>query len=426
MSIRLSKLCEYFNYYKEKKIQINGVERSLSELVTLLEPECGDNGDFTVEHQATLLKLMLLARYLTFPYLKVMDNEKSRYSSKYAGAQVIYFDPFAGSGVTCSSLGNDALPVPGSAIATVLLNYAEGMNYKPGVIDKFIFVDIENSNTKRLYKRLIKLKELFNIQMKVKLLKLNNEDEIEAVSNLNGSSDYKKAKVEIRSFLDDKDSNVLIVTGSANIVTHAFVDAVFERDKSRKVWLHTLSFVDPSGPFQYFHSSLSKLLQLPGDIIMLVHPELTNPLIRKWKSHEDWESLKKRVALAFGISENDVEELVKRGEYKDFYINMIRKLIEEETKISWLEKRRKMLPVPLTIDARNGTHYYIVLGIRKDAEKFINYVNELAGELESLSKVNINEFVFKLLKGDESYVTIYGRLKDLCLRQKLDYYFTQP
>ena len=404
-------LCKFYKMLRKEKIQIiqGGIRRrvSLLELADILYNLVIKNKGkeeeiiFYTENPGTIFKLFFLMEYLEFPYAKIIRGLKRSLKEKYGHAEILYIDPFAGSGLTGVRLSNRKILLPGSAILPLI---AQHKVLQGALFDKIFLCEINEKRAlilRELVKKLITLlgKEKYNYAIKT-------------------ITDVLVSK-ELKEIMYDFDRRYIVICKlDANKLVKTLVNIIRERDRTSRVGMHCLIFLDPDGPTDLEAQALKELCQLPGDIFMLLHSTIFARKIKMWLKSE---SMRRKIIKALALSEKELDALksMKSKELEEFYIKHIKEIMKESKIFVLRDITREVMLIPLRTKKEC---YYLAFSVRKDfvdelrrkramKEKIpekLQWLSYVESMIDLFSKVsNIRERIIDML--EDKYITLFGK-----------------
>jgi len=411
-------LCYFYRIVHQTPIVINNQRAKLIDYGKILLDILSNNErkiikPFITKHPGTIFKLYFIWAYIRI-YREYMRHLKMKWSKKYEGAEVYYIDLFSGGGLTEVNIKNKRVMLPGSAIFPLLAQQRMYMSQKFLLFDKIILNDKDPSAIESLKLIVKKSLNLLGLDDAYSIRICPNEKACDQVLN--------------RSFTNIGRREIIICKLDANILAKEIVKKLTERNKARNIWINAFVFADPSSPFQFKFPSLQSILQIPGDIFMLVHLNEIPHMISKWRKHKGKNKLLKHVEDTYADKELINKILCGEIDPTTAYLLKMEE-IAEKTRIMFLADNR--LPIHIPIRTRQNKYYLVSFIRRKFADNYQKLKNkkEVPSELKWIDflikqkmvfeKVsNLGDRVVEMLEG--KFVTLFGKP---CKDFPLNYWF---
>jgi len=328
---------------------------------------------FQAEHTGTLFKLLFLWSYLIHPYLVIIANRRANHKS--GKAIMFYADPYAGSGLCkLSTKSNNVIPILGSSLLALLAPFRmheKNPNVKYSYLWDYMFLnEIDENCRKALKKRLQYVLECYKHH-------------------------HVSAPYHISENLRKNESRSIIITNyDCTKVQYweIFRNSLLESLNWKVDWIHGLLFIDPPTPSKINLAGFIKLLEVPSDVIILLHDGLFAEIIKRgW-----YKGMEKDLTYALtmrGSEEIDFNELrkMKLEDISSYYVKVYESALKE-TKIKGIkdgsETRSEIIKFSIRTKRR---HYTLLLGVRKTRGKqfnrWFNWAKDLSEEMSRLSEL---------------------------------------
>ena len=210
-----------------------------------------------------------------------------------------------------------------------------------------------------------------------------------------------------RKIFESQEPLVLLIDKDANEVAEWLTNSLNEESQKQKIGIHSLVFIDPDGPTDFKISSLAKICQLPGDVIMLEHPELFVENLLRWLSQEKCEVFEEKLCRATGIQRNELYKWYnlacsgQRERICEAFLSLRKETIEN-TEVMLIGDRRSVKEIPLKTARKTYTLLYSTRkSLEADTEKsrWLNYVKRLGHIMSETSETG--EIALDILKGKQ-------------------------
>ena len=243
---------------------------------------------FEVEHTGTVFKLTLLSSYVTFPYLSIMANRRREF-----GTKLIFLDLYSGNGL--NKIKDLQFVLCGSSLLALLHSHylTTSRNYSC-YFDHYVMVDGDKKSITILHDR---CKTILNdLDMGVDLMLGNKLESNAHLLTLNENAQDKTFISRLCNWLD----------------------SIWDNE------IHILLFIDPDTPANFSIDTLIKLLQYPGDLLILLHPGIfAKQVLTHTYRPETLETM-------LGISETEAKDLLSytsSDELSNYYVQRFKDVI---------------------------------------------------------------------------------------------------
>jgi len=332
---------------------------------------------FSTKHTGTLFKLLFLWSYLIHPYLGIIASRRAKHRS--GKAIMFYADPYAGSGLCELPVkGGGAVPILGSGPLALLAPFKMHENH-PKVKysylwDCVLLNEVDENSRRALEKRLGYM--------------LKNYENRHLSSPYHITKDLPEQSIMCGS-------RPIVITGydcTGAWYWHAIREFLLKPLNQKTDWIHGLLFVDLPSPSQISLAGFVRLLEVPSDVIILLHDGLFAEIIKRGL----YRTMEK--GLRYALTENASEEIsfddlkrMKLEEISSYYVGIYEGVLKR-TKIWGIrdgsQTRNKILKFPIRTKRR---HYTLLLGVRETQgklfQRWFGWARDLSEEMSRLSEL---------------------------------------
>lgn len=327
---------------------------------------------FNVEHPGNFFKLYSLYAYLLFPYLHIMPNQRSRSKSPF---KLIYVDLFAGNGLNSIETNGRNYFVCGSSILTIFACYLRSQSRKYDCyFDHMFMIDQKEDSLEILSHR---------IQYVAKKLGIDS-------------------RLRISNNVDDTSSNVVITKG--NVTNDNFIQSLTKTIE--KIWggdlIHVMLFVDPDTPGNLKMQTLKKLLQYPGDLILLLHPGIFIEMVMKKRYKE--ESLIAMLDISASEAKDLLSEKQTQAKLSEYYVKKYQDAIRETPikRLKGQNRRNVIIKVPIQTRQSSYLLIYATRNTSGDSSGWQKPFEDFATWIGKQSKTG--DLALQILTGSQSSI----------------------